>query len=298
MRALSLVLFLALFALPASPALAASERDPWEGFNRKVYAFNDALDRWFMKPVARGYRAATPELVDRTVTRFFNNLHDLPDTVNFALQGEFAGSRDSLVRLVGNTVIGIGGLADPASALGVPNRDTHFGTTLGKWGVGSGPYMVLPFLGPATVRRTVALPVDWTLNPLPLPWTVVADEHEALRYGLELLDVVDTRADLLDIEEAVVGDRYAFLRDVYLQKSDFEVNGAAKDDPFLDELPEDEALPEDGAVSEEETLPEDASANGADAVEPAVDDALPAGEPVPAANVAEPGAAGTDAAAD
>lgn len=291
MRALSFVLFLALFALPASPALAASERDPWEGLNRKVYAFNDAIDRWFLKPVAKGYRAVTPGLVDRTVTRFFNNLHDLPDTVNFALQGEFAGSRDSLVRLVGNTVIGIGGLADPASALGVPNRDTHFGTTLGKWGVGSGPYVMLPFFGPATVRRTVALPADWTLNPLPLPWTVVDDEHEALRYGLELLDVIDTRADLLDIEEALVGDRYTFLRDIYLQKSDFEVNGATKDDPFLDDLPEDEPLPEDGALNEEETLPEDASANGADAGEPPADDALPADEPSPAANVAEPGAA-------
>lgn len=282
MRALSFVLLLALFALPSSSALAASDRDPWEGFNRKVHAFNDTVDRWFLKPLAKGYRAAAPEGVDRTVTRFFNNLHDLPDTVNFALQGEFAYSRDSLVRLVGNTLVGLGGLADPATAGGVPNRDTHFGTTLGKWGVGSGPYVVLPFFGPATVRRTAGLPVDWTLNPLPLPWTVIDDEHEALRYGLEFLDLVDTRADLLDLEEAVVGDRYTFLRDIYLQKSDFEVDGAAKEDPFLDDLPEDEELPADEAAAEEV----DATSTDTAPADAVPVDAVPAEETLPEAPAA------------
>lgn len=298
MRALS---FFLLLLLSSSPALAAGERDPWEGLNRKVYAFNDAIDRWFLKPVARGYRAATPELVDRTVTRFFNNLHDLPDTVNFALQGEFSGSRDSLVRLLGNTVIGLGGLADPATALGVPNRDTHFGTTLGKWGVGSGPYVVLPFFGPATVRRTVALPADWTLDPLPLPWTVIDEEHEALRYGLQALDIVDTRADLLSIEEAVVGDRYAFIRDIYLQKSDFEVDGAAKEDPFLDDLPEDE-LPEEEMFPGDEALPADdaggAAEPGAEAASGADDVDSATGDMPPAADGAGPAAAEGETVAD
>lgn len=247
MRTIPRMLLLGLWLLTAVPAPAASERDPWEGMNRKTQAFNDFIDDWLLKPVARGYQAVMPGAVDRSVSRFFSNLQELPDVVDFGLQGEWHASGGSLVRFLGNSTLGIGGLFDPVGAMGVPNRDTRFGTTLGKWGVGSGPYLVLPLLGPSTLRNAAGLPMDWSLDPVTLPWTVV--DQESLRYGLMALDVVDTRADLLSFEEAVVGDRYSFLRDTYLQKSDFDVHGAPKEDPFLDDLPEEAApsTPEPGA---------------------------------------------------
>lgn len=262
MRSLSLFAVVTLALFFASAAQAANDRDPWEGFNRKVFAFNETFDRWVMKPVARGYRAVTPAYVDRGVTRFFGNLHDVADIVNYALQGEPANSRDSALRVIGNTTVGLGGLLDPASTGGIPNRDTDFGLTLGTWGVGTGNYLVLPFLGPSTLRDTAGIPVDWTLHPLPMPWSVVDDESS--RYLLEALAMVDTRADLLDVEQAVVGDRYSFLRDVYLQHRDFEVNGESEHDPFLDDEPLEEEMPAEGepeaaatpAAEAEEAVPE------------------------------------------
>ncbi|MFZ5724738.1 MAG: MlaA family lipoprotein [Pseudomonadota bacterium] len=243
-----------LLGLLSSPVLAGSERDPWEGFNRQMHAFNDALDRYVLKPVAKGYRAVTPDFADRSVSRFFANLHDVADSANLALQGDFTASRDSVLRVLGNTTIGLGGLLDPAGAIGLANHDTNFGITLGKWGTGSGPYLVLPFLGPGTVRGVAALPVDMTLEPLPEPWSVV--ESDGWRISLGVLDKVDRRADLLDYEQAMVGDHYAFLRDIYLQRLDFAVHGAAAEDPFLDDdMPEEEVAPEvpadEGAPSAE-----------------------------------------------
>lgn len=237
MRALPVLLVLLTFA---GVTRAADPRDPWEGFNRKVFVFNETVDRWFLKPVARGYQAVTPEFVDRSVTRFFANLHDVVDIPNYALQGDAAGSRDSLLRVIANTSVGLGGLLDPASAGGIADRDTDFGTTLGIWGVGPGNYLVLPFMGPGTVRSVAGSPFDWWVNPLPLPWTLAEDE--AQRYFLEALLVVDTRARLLDYEQAVVGDRYSFLRDVYLQRSEYKINGEAAEDPFLDDSFDDESL--------------------------------------------------------
>ena len=240
MRALPVLLVLLTFA---GVTRASDPRDPWEGFNRKVFVFNETVDRWFMKPVARGYQAVTPEFVDRSVTRFFANLHDVVDIPNYALQGDAAGSRDNLLRVIANTSVGLGGLLDPASAGGIADRDTDFGTTLGTWGVGAGNYLMLPFMGPGTVRSVAAMPFDWLVNPLPLPWTVV--ESEGQRYFLDGLYVVDTRARLLDYERAVIGDRYSFVRDVYLQRSEYKINGDAARDPFLDES-FDDAPAEDG----------------------------------------------------
>ncbi len=238
MRTGFLAALLPALLLSTTPAHADSERDPWENLNRKTQAFNDFFDTWLLKPVAHGYQAITPGPVDRSISRFFTNIHDLPDVVDFGLQGAWKDSGGSLLRVLGNSTIGIGGLFDPVGALGIPNRDTHFGTTLGKWGVGSGPYLVVPFLGPSSLRNTAAIPVDWTFEPIIKPWTVV--ESDAWRYGLVVLDAVDTRADLLTYEAAVIGDRYSFLRDAFLQKSDYDVHGAPAEDPFLDDMPEDE----------------------------------------------------------
>lgn len=230
---------LALLYAATAHADPGNPRDPWEGMNRKVFVFNDKLDTWVMKPVATGYRKVTPGFVRSSVTHFFNNLHDVEDVFNFALQGDLRDSRDNLLRVIGNTTVGLGGLLDPASAGGIPNHDTDFGTTLGKWGVHSGNYLVLPVLGPSTVRATVGLPVDWTLHPLEAPLTVFPDT--VTRYSLEALDFIDIRAGLLDFDQAIIGDRYSFIRDAYLQHSDFHVKGNAARDPFLDDSGDDAA---------------------------------------------------------
>lgn len=271
MRPAHLLALLALLA--AGTATAGDNPDPWEGFNRKVFAFNDTLDRYVMTPVARGYRAVTPAFVDRSVSHFFANLHDVADIVNYALQGNFTGSRDNALRVIGNTTVGLAGLLDPASAGGIANQDTYFGATLGKWGVGQGNYLVLPFLGPSTVRNTAGIPADWILNPLPEPWTLFGDESN--RLWLEALGFVDMRADLLDYEQAIIGDRYSFVRDVYLQHDDFHVDGGAGPDPFLDE-PVDDAPAGDNppaAAPDDADAPVDAPAEAAPDASGPVEDA-------------------------
>lgn len=232
--AIRLALLLTSLVLAVS-AQAADPRDPWERFNRGVFAFNDQLDRWVLKPVARGYRWLAPEPVDKAVTHFFANVGEVVTAANFALQGEGGRAGTASARLLVNSTLGVAGLFDVASAGGLARRETDFGVTLGKWGAGSGPYLVLPFLGPSDLRDTLALPVDRAIDPLDAPWTIVEDD--ATRAGLSALYVVDLRADLLRYEQAITGDRYVFFRDIYLQRRDFEVNGApaAGRDPFLDD---------------------------------------------------------------
>jgi phospholipid-binding lipoprotein MlaA len=228
------LLWMLLGLLAAAPLHAADDvRDPWQGMNRKVFAFNDVLDRHVATPVARGYQAVTPAFVDTAVTSFFRNLGDVTNGVNFALQGEGGKSFGSLQRVIANTLIGLGGVIDVASPGGVPRHDTDFGITLGKWGVSSGPYLVLPVWGPSSPRDASGVLADMVIGPLPDPLTVV--DKESVRYGLEALMIVDKRADLLQYEQAVIGDRYTFMRDLYLQNRDFEVKGAPAGDPFLDD---------------------------------------------------------------
>lgn len=226
-------LLLAGLLLPAGAL--ANEQDPWESFNRRVFAFNEFLDGNLLKPVARAYHKVTPEPVDRSITHFFNNLDEVGNALNFALQGEGSHAVDSASRLVANTLLGVGGLFDVAAAGGIPRRDSGFGTTLGKWGVGKGPYLVLPFWGPGTVRDALAIPADRTVHPLDKP--VAIDMHDRVSIPLSLLEVVDIRADVLRYEQLIVGDRYTFLRDAYLQRRHYEVHGEqpAAPDPFLDE---------------------------------------------------------------
>lgn len=220
-------------SVPVVASAADGDRDPWQGFNRRVFAFNEWFDRVAGKPLAHGYQKVMPEFADKSVTSFFRNLGDVSNSVDFLLQGEGGKAANAAGRVVANTLVGVGGLVDIASAAGVPRHDTRFGTTLGKWGVGSGPYLVLPFLGASTLRDTAGIPVDWTVNPLPDPVTLF--ERDAVRYGLEGLLMVDTRADMLQYEQAVIGDRYVFLRDIYLQNGDYAVDGAPEKDPFLED---------------------------------------------------------------
>lgn len=211
--------------------------DPWEGFNRKVFAFNEVVDRYALKPVARGYRFVTPDPVQTGVGNFFSNLGEPRTALNSLLQGEFGNAGVATARFLINTTVGIGGLWDFATRMEIAGREEDFGQTLGAWGVGEGPYLVLPLLGPSTVRDTSGLPVDGYTYPI----TYVEDD--AVRLGLTALRVVDTRAGLLDREELIRGDRYSFIRDAWLQQRRYEVSdGELGDDPFAsDEFEFDDA---------------------------------------------------------
>lgn len=194
-------------------ATTASPRDPFEPFNRSMYAFNDGLDRAVLKPVATVYRDVTPRLARDGVGNFFSNLGEVWSFVNNVLQGEGEGAYNSAVRFSVNTVFGIGGLFDVASEAGIDRHKQDFGQTLGHWGVPTGPYLVLPMLGPSTVRDAAALPMDWLGNPI----TGIHDIP--VRNSLYALRFVDARARLLgasDTIDAIAVDRYSLTRDVYL----------------------------------------------------------------------------------
>lgn len=220
--------------------------DPWEGFNRRVFAFNDALDRAILKPVAQGYRTVTPQPVQTGVGNFFSNLGEVRTALNSLLQGKPGNAGIATSRFLINTTIGIGGLWDFATHMEITGRDEDFGQTLAVWGVPEGPYLVLPLLGPSTVRDTSGLPVDMVTYP------IYYLDDTTLEVSLLALRVVDGRSRLLDQEDLIRGDRYSFIRDAWLQQRRFEVSdGELGDDPFaLDDFDFDDADFDDDAFSD------------------------------------------------
>ncbi|OGT89901.1 MAG: ABC transporter [Gammaproteobacteria bacterium RIFOXYA12_FULL_61_12] len=215
-------------------------RDPWEGYNRAMYRFNDGLDRSIIKPIAKGYQAVTPEPVDRGVTNFFSNLADINSAANNVLQFKLARASSDVWRVIINSTIGVFGLVDVASKLHLEKYGEDFGQTFGYWGIGPGPYFVWPFLGPSNVRDSVGMIGDWYLDP------VNYVEPDGWKYGLHALHFVDKRADLLSasnvLEEAAL-DPYAFVRDAYLQKREDQVRDGVSDDTATGEAGTDE-IPE------------------------------------------------------
>lgn len=190
-------------------------RDPLEDFNRAVYSFNDLLDQALVEPLARGYNYITPAPVNRGVTNFFNNLRDVRSAINNLLQFKIGRAFSDVGRVAVNSTIGILGLMDVASNMDLPRYGEDFGQTLGVWGIGSGPYIVLPLLGPSSGRDTIGLVADWFADPLKYV------EDDTTRYSLRGLNIIDTRADLLSasrvLDQAAL-DPYAFIRDAYLQR--------------------------------------------------------------------------------
>lgn len=227
-RCLTAILMLvALAGCASQQAMEPNPDDPWEGFNRRVFAFNDALDRAVLKPLAQGYDAITPQPVQTGVGNFFSNLGEIRTMLNSLLQGKPGNAGIAGGRFLLNSTVGIGGLWDVATGIELTGREEDFGQTLAVWGAGEGPYLVLPFFGPSTVRDTAGMPVDMYTYPL----TYVEDDE--VRYGLTALRVIDTRASFLEEEELIRGDRYSFIRDAYLQRRRFEVNdGEQGEDPF------------------------------------------------------------------
>lgn len=215
-RGVGLVLGLALLCLSGCATVQNPDpRDPLESFNRGMFSFNDVVDRALVKPAAQVYQGITPKMVRKGVSNFFGNLGDVWSAVNnaLALRGDATG--DSVGRVLINTTIGIGGLFDVASELNIEKHPADFGLTLGRWGVGSGPYLVLPLLGPSTLRETVALPVNAKGN------LINSIQDQTTREATTVLNLLDVRTKFLGAEDVVEGaalDKYRFVRDAYLQQ--------------------------------------------------------------------------------
>jgi len=214
MRMLGALLAILLLAGCATTG-EGNPRDPWEGFNRKSYAFNDAVDRRFLKHLAEGYQEAVPAPAREGVNNFFGNIEDVGTSLNNFLQGKPSQGLSDAGRFVINTVFGFFGLWDLATPLGLEKHYEDFGQTLGVWGVESGPYLVIPFLGPSTARDAPAKAVD------PSWYYSNAVDSNGVYWGLWSLDKVRERANLLKAEGVVAEaalDRYSFIRDSWLQR--------------------------------------------------------------------------------
>ena len=210
--------------------------DPWEKYNRRVHAFNMAVDRGLAKPLARGYVAVVPRPVRAGVDNFFDNLGQPVTLVNSLLQGNPRGAANALGRFLLNSTVGIGGLFDVASKAKMPNRGEDFGQTLAVWGWQRSRYLEVPFLGPRTVRDVVGLAGDSRLRP------VQYIEDDTTRASLQALQLVALRAKLLSIEGLMrqgAVDEYALFRDMWLQRRSYQINQTGQQQ----EAPPEETLP-------------------------------------------------------
>jgi phospholipid-binding lipoprotein MlaA len=210
--------------LPA--AVQASEEDPWEAFNRPVFRFNDTVDTYALKPLAQGYQKVTPDFLEEGVHNVFDNLGDVVNLGNNLLQAKFHDAGVDTGRLIFNTTFGVLGFFDVASKMGLSRNDEDFGQTLGVWGLESGPYLVLPLLGPSTPRDAVAKLPDSFLGPYPYI------DHVPTRNLTRAVEVIDTRAELLSAEKLITGDKYVFIRNAYLQNREFKVKDGEVEDDF------------------------------------------------------------------
>lgn len=189
--------------------------DPWEEWNRKVFAFNEKLDENVLKPVATAYSEIVPSPVRTGIDNFFGNIGDAWSTVNLMLQGRFKAGVEQGMRFAVNSTLGLAGVLDIATEAGLEKNSQDFGKTLGKWGMGTGAYVVWPVFGPSSVRDSIALPVDWKASP-----GVVFDDGSK-KVAITALNLVNTRANFLRAGEMLEGialDKYTFYRDAYLQR--------------------------------------------------------------------------------
>lgn len=225
----------------ASTEYVENERDPWQGFNRTVYGFNDTLDQALLKPTARGYQAIAPDFVESGVRNFFSNINDVSVAVNNLLQGKVENAFSDVGRVLINTTVGLLGLFDVASDMGLQKHNEDFGQTLAAWGVDSGPYLMLPFFGPSTLRDSTSVPVDnFLLNPINH-----IDMEKSDRMYVMAVDVVSVRAELLSLEKTVdeiATDKYSFIREAYLDRRNYLVHDGQppEEESLYEGLDEDE----------------------------------------------------------
>ncbi|MGH1472126.1 MAG: MlaA family lipoprotein [Cellvibrionaceae bacterium] len=201
--------------------------DPLAGYNRAVHGFNDTLDSYVLKPVAKGYRVVTPDPVENGVNNFFGNLLEIRNIFNDVLQWKWKQAGNDTGRLLVNSTVGIAGIFDVAKYLNMEKSEGEdFGQTLAIWGVAQGPYIVLPFLGPSNLRDTVSLPLDWAVDPIGYI------DHVPTRNSSRAFDFIVDRAAILDAEEFVSGDRYTFFREAYTQRRNYLINDGDVEDDF------------------------------------------------------------------
>ena len=226
---IKLLLLTSLLSLAAC-ASQPQNPDPWENLNRKVFAFNDVADKYVAKPAAKAYQAVTPNFLERGVDNIFSNLREFLNVLADLGQLKFKAAATDAGRFVINTTVGVGGFFEVASYIGLEKRTEDFGQVLGYWGVAPGPYVVLPILGPSTLRDTGTALLDSQIDALS------QIDHVRTRNQLRLLNLINTRANLLATESLLSGDRYTFLRDAYLQRREYLISdGAATEDSFGEE---------------------------------------------------------------
>lgn len=254
----------ALFALPLLALLTAcatlpanhtpDPRDPLERVNRGTFAFNQTLDKAVLRPVVRGYKKVTPKFVRTGISNFFSNAEYPVVMVNNLLQAKFGPAANDLGRFLLNTTLGIGGLLDPATAAGFDRNNEDFGQTLGRWGVAPGPYLMVPLLGPYTLRDGIGSLADDFAEPRHYL------EDDSTRYTLWAAGQLDRRAGLSETDAIIdrAGDPYAFVRSAYLQRRQYLVtDGAVTDElPFEDPLEEEDPPAEDSAPETPPRQPE------------------------------------------
>ena len=225
MRIITLIILFTSFNVHAEEV-----NDPLEDLNRKTYEFNEKLDSTILKPTAELYSKFPPK-VKQGVTNFFNNLEEIDTSVNQLLQGKPKKSLNDLTRFVINSTIGIAGLFDVASKMGLERHEEDFGQTLAVWGVPEGPYIMLPLLGPSTLRDTASRPVSSFLS------VTFHMTDTDVNIALKSVDALETRERLLDVESLMSGDKYSFVRDAYMQSMEYEIkDGIDVKDEFVDDM--------------------------------------------------------------
>lgn len=218
-----------IFLSGCATTQAVDERDPWEGFNRGVYSFNEGMDKFLFDPIGKTYNKVMPEYLNKGITNFFSNLNQIPAIANALLQLKFDKAVNDFVRFFINSTWGILGFNDLLGS-SLPSGQEDFGQTLAHYGVGHGPYLVVPFFGPSSVRDTVGFAADAFLNPIPYL------ESDELRAGLLSLNYVDFKSDLLsavDLLEEAALDKYEFTKNAFFEKrADLISDGELADFPL------------------------------------------------------------------
>ena len=223
----SAVLLLLLCIFVASPAAAQTE-DPWRETNQRIFRLNDYFDQLIVRPVAAGYTLFIPRVARQGIGNFFSNIDDINVFVNDLLQLKLDAAMNDSGRLLVNSTLGLGGVLDIASGFGLYKNEEDFGQTLGRWGVGSGPYVMLPVFGASNVRDSFGLILDTLFNPIQY------HEDESLRLTLFLVKETDSRSGLLALDELITGDRYLFVREAYVQRREYLVTDGQLEDEFGD----------------------------------------------------------------
>jgi phospholipid-binding lipoprotein MlaA len=269
-------------AVSLTGCASLSEKDPYEKYNRSMFEFNDAIDRNALKPAATAYKTVLPTFVQTGVNNFFGNLSDVWSSANNFMQGKGERGLTDFTRVIINSTFGLAGVLDIASEAGLQKHNEDFGQTLGYWGMPSGPYLMLPLLGPSTLRDTAGLPVDIAADPWGYKVSI-----QTRNIGT-VVRVVDQRAVLLDatnlMEEAAL-DRYEFIRDGYLQQRKSKVFDGESSRKEAQAARADEAQPSAQSIKAayaEEPEPTAQSIKDAYKEEPATEVPAPAATPAPA----------------